>query len=157
MLFLWTTTELGKIWLDGDAAKRIIARRLPRELYVQEVSFIGKDALLNIYVAVPDDWPAAGRNALDAKFGALFAPSGITARINWVNVAPQDNKRTTQLWTLPIFWSGAAAGVAALFHMGLRGILWSLFFAVIAYGVAWLALTEDGRKQIGALTELFRR
>lgn len=41
--------------------------------------------------------------------------------------------------------------------MGLGGVLWSIFFAVIGYGVAWLVLTEDGRKQINALRELFRR
>lgn len=58
---------------------------------------------------------------------------------------------------LPVFWGAAAAGVTALFHMGLGGVLWSIFFAVIGYGVAWLVLTEDGRKQINALRELFRR
>ena len=74
MLFLWTTTKLGKIWIDGDAVKQIIARRLPQELYVQEVSFIGEKALLNIYIAAPDDWPAAERAALEAKFSGLFGP-----------------------------------------------------------------------------------
>ncbi|WP_346690194.1 hypothetical protein [uncultured Cloacibacillus sp.] len=157
MLFLWTTTKLGKIWIDGDAVKQIIARRLPQELYVQEVSFIGEKALLNIYIAAPDDWPAAERAALEAKFSGLFGPSGVSVQINWVNVAPQDNRKATPVWMLPVFWGAAAAGVTALFHMGLGGVLWSIFFAVIGYGVAWLVLTEDGRKQINALGELFRR
>ena len=78
-------------------------------------------------------------------------------QINWVNVAPQDNRKATPVWMLPVFWGAAAAGVTALFHMGLGGVLWSIFFAVIGYGVAWLVLTEDGRKQINALRELFRR
>lgn len=157
MLFLWTTTKLGKIWIDGDAVKQIIARRLPQELYVQEVSLIGEKALLNIYIAAPDDWPAAERAALEAKFSGLFGPSGVSVQINWVNVAPQDNRKATPVWMLPVFWGAAAAGVTALFHMGLGGVLWSIFFAVIGYGVAWLVLTEDGRKQINALRELFRR
>ena len=156
MLFLWTTTKLGKIWIDGDAVKQIIARRLPQELYVQEVSFIGEKALLNIYIAAPDDWPAAERAALEAKFSGLFGPgpSGVSVQINWVNVAPQDNRKATPVWMLPVFWGAAAAGVTALFHMGLGGVLWSIFFAVIGYGVAWLVLTEDGRKQINALAWL---
>ena len=45
MLFLWTTTKLGKIWVDGDAIKLIISKRLPQELYVQEISFIGEKNL----------------------------------------------------------------------------------------------------------------
>ena len=111
MLFLWTTTKLGKIWIDGDAVKQIIARRLPQELYVQEVSFIGEKALLNIYIAAPDDWPAAERAALEAKFSGLFGPSGVSVQINWVNVAPQDNRKATPVWMLPVFWGAAAAGV----------------------------------------------
>ena len=47
--------------------------------------------------------------------------------------------------------------MTALFHMGFSGVLWSIFFAVIAYGIAWIFLTEDGRKKINALYELFRR
>ena len=111
----------------------------------------------NIPTFAPDDWPAAERAALEAKFSGLFGPSGVSVQINWVNVAPQDNRKATPVWMLPVFWGAAAAGVTALFHMGLGGVLWSIFFAVIGYGVAWLVLTEDGRKQINALRELFRR
>ncbi len=157
MLFLWTTTKLGKIWIDGDSVRQIIAKRLPQELYVQEVSFIGEKALLNVYVAAPDGFPSAERSALETKFSGLFGPSGVSVQMNWMNVAPQDDRKTLPVWMLPIFWGGAAAGATALFHMGIGGVLWSIFFAVIGYGVAWLALTEDGRKQISALGELFRR
>ena len=157
MLFLWTTTKLGKIWLDGDSVKQIIARRLPQELYVQEVSFIGENALLNVYIAAPEERPAGERGAIEEKLSALFAPAAINVQINWVNIAPHENRKTTPIWTLPTFWGAAAAGVTALFHMGLSGVLWSIFFAVIGYGVAWLILTEDGRKKIEALIELFRR
>lgn len=157
MLFLWTTTKLGKIWIDGDAAKQIIARRLPQELYVQEVSFIGEKALLNIYIAAPEERPTRDRDAIEKKFASFFKPCGISVQINWVNIAPHENRKATPLWMLPTFWGAAAAGVTALFHMGLAGVLWSIFFAVIGYGVAWLFLTEDGRKRINALYELFRR
>ena len=104
MLFLWTTTKLGKIWLDGDSVKQIIARRLPQELYVQEVSFIGENSLLNIYIAAPEDRHAVDRGAIEKKFSSLFEPSGITAHINWVNIAPHENRKATPLWMLPTFW-----------------------------------------------------
>lgn len=157
MLFLWTTTKLGKIWLDGDSIKQVVARRLPQELYVQEVSFIGEKSLLNIYIAVPEDRAVVDRGAIEKKFTKLFEPLSVSVQINWVSIAPHENRKATPLWMLPTFWGAAAAGVTALFHMGLSGVLWSIFFAVIGYGIAWLFLTEDGRKQIEALRELFRR
>ena len=54
MLFLWTTTKLGKIWLDGDSIRQIVSRRLPEGYYCQEVSFIGDQNLLNIYISLPE-------------------------------------------------------------------------------------------------------
>ncbi|MBR4400629.1 MAG: hypothetical protein IKT09_02920 [Synergistes sp.] len=157
MLFLWTATKLGKIWIDGDAAKLIISKRLPREFYVQDVSFLGEKNLLNAYIAVSEDVPAEKKQALEARIGELFERSGITAQINWLNVAPQDNKKTNPLWTMPLFWAAAAAAATALFHMGIRGIVWSVFSAVAAYGAAWVLVTEDGHRQIAALKEHFRR
>ena len=156
MLFLWTTTKLGKIWLDGDSLKQIIARRLPQELYVQEVSFIGEKDLLNIYIAAPEE-READREAIEKKFATLFEGAGITAQVNWVGIAPHENRKSTPIWNLPTFWGAAAAAVTALFHMGFAGVLWSIFFAVIGYAISWLFLTEDGRKKISALEELFSR
>lgn len=157
MLFLWTTTKLGKIWIDGDAIKQIVAKRLPAELYVQEVSFIGEKNLLNIYITAPEDVAGDVKAKLEERFKLLFSGVGIAAQINWISVAPQDNKKTTPLWTLPLFWAAAAAGVTALFHIGIIGVLWSVFAAVVAYGISWLVITEDGQKQISALKEHFRR
>lgn len=157
MLFLWTTTKLGKIWLDGDALRQIVAKRLPQELYVQEVSFIGEKNLLNVYIAAPEDTDREMKTALEIKIANIFNKSGIAVQLNWVNIAPQDNKKTTPIWTLPLFWAGAAAGLTALFHMGISGILWAIFTAVVAYGVSWIIITEDGQKQIAILREHFRR
>jgi len=58
---------------------------------------------------------------------------------------------------MPLFWSAVAAGLTALVHLGLKGILWSMFAAVIGYGISWILLTEDGQKQVSALMQQFRR
>ncbi len=157
MLFLWTTTDLGKIWLDGDAVKQLITKRLPQDFYVQEVSFIGEKNLLNVYIAVPEDTDTQTKSETEKKLTDIFGKSGISTQLSWVNVAPQDNKKTTPIWTLPLFWAGAAGGVTALFHMGISGILWAIFSAVIGYAIAWILITEDGQKQVAALKEHFRR
>lgn len=103
MLFLWTTTKLGKIWVDGDAIKLIISKRLPQELYVQEISFIGEKNLLNAYIAAPEDTNLETKSALERRFEGIFNKSGIAVQLNWVNIAPQDNRKTTPVWMLPLF------------------------------------------------------
>ena len=130
MLFLWTTTKLGKIWVDGDAIKLIISKRLPQELYVQEISFIGEKNLLNAYIAAPEDTNLETKSALERRFEGIFNKSGIAVQLNWVNIAPQDNRKTTPVWMLPLFWAAAAA---------------------------WVLITDDGQRQIAALKEHFRR
>lgn len=157
MLFLWTTTELGKVWIDGESLRQIIAKRIPAGYYCQEVSFIGAENLLNIYIAVSDDGDTDKKRELEEKFRELFAKSGILAKVSWLYVAPQDNPKTTPIWHLPLFWAGAAALCTAIVHMGFSGVLWSVFAAVIGYGVSWVVLTEDGQKQVNALIEHFRR
>lgn len=157
MLYLWSATKLGKIWVDGEGLRQIVSRRIPSGYYCQEVSFIGPESLLNIYITVPAQNNETEQKELEEKFEGLFTKSGICVRVNWLHVAPHDNPKETPLWHLPLFWAGAAALAVAIVHMGLAGILWSIFAAVIAYGVAWVVLTEDGQKQLNALLEHFRR
>lgn len=157
MLFLWTTTELGKIWIDGEALRQIVAKRIPAGYYCQEVSFIGQENLLNIYITVPEKEETDQKKDIEKKFEELFAKSGILARVNWFYVAPQDNPRSTPMWHLPLFWAAAAALLTAIVHMGFSGILWSIFAAVVGYGISWIILTEDGQKQLNSLLEHFRR
>lgn len=157
MLFLWTTTKLGKIWLDGEAIRQIVSKRLPSGYYCQEVSFIGEKNLLNVYVTLPDDEDMDTKQKLEQKFRDIFSKSGIFTHVNWMHIAPQDNPKATPVWTLPLFWAGVASVFTAVIHLGLRGLLWSLLAALIGYGISWIFITEDGQKQISALIEQFRR
>lgn len=157
MLFLWTTTKLGKIWLDGDAFRQIISKRLPEGFYCQEVSFIGEKNLLNIYITLPEGDNEEDKLRLEKRFTEIFSKSGMSVHINWINIAPQDNPKTNPVWTLPLFWAASAATLTALVHLGLKGILWSLLAAVIGYAISWILLTEDGKKQVALLFEQFRR
>lgn len=157
MLFLWTTTKLGKIWLDGDSFRQIVSKRLPEGYYCQDVSFVGEKDLLNIYIALPDVDSPEEKLELENKFKVLLSKSGIVSNINWIHTAPQDNPKSTPMWKLPLFWTAAAGIVTALLHLGLKGILWSLFASIIGYGVSWIFLTEDGQKQVSAMKEQFRR
>ncbi len=157
MLFLWTTTKLGKIWVDGDSLRHIISKRLPEGFYCQEISFIGDQNLLNIYITMPEGDNEEDKVRLEKKFTDIFSKSGMAVHINWIKIAPQDNPKINPVWTLPLFWAGAAAALTAIVHLGLKGILWSLFAAMIGYGVSWILLTEDGKKQVSTLMQQFRR
>ncbi len=157
MLFLWTTTKIGKIWIDGDSFRQIISKRLPEGFYCQEISFIGDQSLLNVYITLPEGHNEEDKVRLDKKFNDIFTKSGMEVHINWIKIAPQDNPKINPVWTMPLFWAGAASGLTALVHLGLKGILCSLFAAITGYGVAWILITEDGKKQVSALMKQFRR
>jgi len=157
MLFLWTTNKFGKIWVDGDGLRQIISKRLPEGYYCREVTFIGDRDLLNIHINLPENEDMQEKLKLEKKFEDIFDRSGISTNFNWVHIAPQDNPRMTPVWTMPLFWAGLAAGLTALVYLGIKGILWSLFAAVIGYGISWIFVTEDGQKQVSALLEQFRR
>lgn len=151
MLFLWTITKRGKIWLDGEAFRQIVAKRLPADFYCQEVSFIGDQNLLNIYITLPDKDDPQKRLALIDKFDEFFKPMGINVHIHWTRRAPDDYETGLPLWRKPLFWAAAAGGVAGLANLGLKGIVWVAGATVCGYMVSWLALSEDGNNLVSKL------
>lgn len=157
MLFLWKTTKYGKIWIDGELFKRIITKRLPKDYYCQEVTFTGEKDLLNIQITAPEGSTAEDKNSYEDKFSALFERSGVTTQVNWLSIAPQDDPNAVPMWMLPVFWAGIAAALAALIHLGVKGILWTIFAAVAGYGVSWIFLTEDGQREVSDIFQHFRR
>lgn len=157
MLFLWTTTKYGKIWVDGEGFKQIVTKRLPKSYYCQEISFIGEKNLLNIQITAPDTNTEEQRTFFEKKFFDIFNPSGVTTQVNWLNVAPEDNPSFTPIWMLPVFWAGVAATFVALINLGLKGVLWSFFALVAGYLISWVLLTEDGQRQVSNLTRRIRR
>ncbi|MDR1471621.1 MAG: hypothetical protein LBS75_03775 [Synergistaceae bacterium] len=150
MLFLWTITKRGKIWLDGDAFRQIVAKRLPVDLYCQEVSFDGNQSLMNIYITLPEKDDPQKRLALMDKFEEFFKPVGIAVHIHWTRRSP-DEMDKLPLWRKPLAWALGAGGAAALANLGVRGLAWVAGSTFFGYVVAWLALSEDGNKLISKL------
>jgi hypothetical protein len=151
MLFLWTITKRGKIWLDGEAFRQIVVKRLPTGFYCQEVSFVGDQNLLNIYVTLPEKDDPQKRLALMDKFEEFFKPIGIAVHVHWTRTSAEDVPGGMNIWQKPLFWSAVAGGVTGLANLGLKGILWVAMATVFGYLVSWLALSEEGRRIIGKL------
>jgi hypothetical protein len=151
VLFLWTITKNGKIWLDGEAFRQIVAKRLPADFYCQEVSFVGDQNLLNIYVTLPDKDDPQKRLSIIDKFDEFFGPLGIAVHVHWTRKAPDDLGEPLPAWRKPLLWAAAAGGVAGLANLGFKGIVWVVGATVCGYIVGWLAVTEDGNKLIGKL------
>ena len=151
MLFLWTITKRGKIWLDGDAFKQIVSKRLPPDFYCQEVSFVGDQNLLNIYIVLPEKDDPQKRLALMDKFEEFFKPMGIAVHVHWTRRAPDDLPGARTLWQKPLAWAAAAGGVVGLANLGLRGIIWVAIAAILGYGISWFALSDEGRGIIARL------
>lgn len=151
MLFLWTITKRGKIWLDGEAFKQIVSKRLPPDFYCQEVSFVGDQNLLNIYVTLPEKDDPQKRLALMDKFEEFFKPMGIAVHMHWTRHSSGDAQGMSNIWQKPLFWAAVAGGVTALSNLGLLGILWVAAATVFGYAISWLALSEEGKRLIGKL------
>lgn len=150
MLFLWTSTKYGKIWLDGEAFRQIVSKRLPADFCCQEVSFVGDQNLLNIYVTLPDKDDPQKRLALIDKFEEFFRPMGVAVHVHWTRRAP-DEYDALPLWKKPLSWGAAAGGAAGLINLGMKGVAWVLGSALCGYVIAWFVLSEDGNKLISKL------
>lgn len=153
MLFLWTITKRGKIWLDGDAFKQIVAKRLPPDFYCQEVSFVGDQNLLNIYIVLPEKDDPKKRLALMDKFEEFFKPMGMAIHVHWTRRAPDEIEGIGVLWKKPLFWAAAVGGLVGLINLGFRGIVWVVVAAALGYGVSWFALSEDANRIISKLVK----
>lgn len=151
MLFLWTITKRGKIWLDGEAFRQIVAKRLPNDFYCQEVSFIGDQNLLNVYVVLPDADDPQKRLAIMDRLEEFFKPMGIAVAVHWTRKLADEYGSGLPVWRKPVFWGLAAGGVVGLVHLGLRGILWAAGATVSGYLISWLAITEDGNKLVSRM------
>jgi hypothetical protein len=148
MLFLWTITKRGKIWIDGDAFRQIVSKRLPDGFSCQEISFVGDQNLLNIYITLPERDDPQKRLALMDKFEELFRPTGIAINIHWTRRAPEEYSVKLPIWKKPVFWAIVAGAITGIANLGLRGILWVAGATAAGYLISWLFLCEEGNKLI---------
>ncbi|MDR1134222.1 MAG: hypothetical protein LBL05_08655 [Synergistaceae bacterium] len=157
MLFLWTITKHGKIWLDGDAFRRLAVNRLPPEFVCQEVSFVGDQSLMNIYITLPEKDDPQKRLAVTDSFEQFFEPTGIMVHINWIRKTPEEYAAAYPILKKPIFWAAVAGGIAAVANLGIRGVLWAAGAALLGYAVSWLILSDEGKNVIKKIVKDFRR
>jgi hypothetical protein len=156
VLFLWTITKNGKIWLDGESFRHIVSKRLPADFYCQEVSFVGDQNLLNIYVTLPDKDDPQKRLAIIDKFEDFFRPLGMAVHVHWTRRPPDEYGVAVPMWKKPVFWALSAGGVAGLANLGIMGIAWVAGSTVCGYIIAWLALSEDGNKLLSKIASDIR-
>jgi hypothetical protein len=148
MLFLWTITKYGKIWIDGDVLRQLVTSRLPSDFHCQEVSFIGDQNLLNIYITMPERDDPQKRLELTDQFEEFFRPAGIAINIHWTQASPDEYPAATPIWKKPLFWAAAAGGVAAVANLGIWGILWVAGSAAAACVISWVVFSEEGKKLV---------
>jgi hypothetical protein len=146
MLFLWTITKRGKIWMDGDAFRQIVVKRLPEGYFCQEVSFVGDQNLLNVFITMPEPDDPQKRLDLMDKFEEFFRPTGITVHIHWTRKSSDEYGETDAIWKKPLFWALAAGGAVALANLGIEGAAWTAGATALGYIISWVALSEEGNR-----------
>lgn len=150
MIFLWTTTKFGKIWLDGDEFRHEVTKRLPDGYLCQDMSFVGDQNLFNMYISLPDNETQEARAMLVDKFESFFRPMGIAVHLHWTRQDP-DEQQSQDVWRKPPFWGAVCGGVVGISNLGLVGIAWTAAAAAVGFGVSWLALSKKGRSLVGSL------
>lgn len=157
MLFLWTVTKHGKIWLDGEVFRGLVVNRLPPEFVCQEVSFVGDQSLMNIYITLPEKDDPQKRLAVADSFERFLEPMGIAAHINWIRKTPEEYASAYPILKKPIFWAAVTGGIAAVANLGILGVLWAAGAALAGYAVSWIILSDEGKKIIKKIAKDFRR
>lgn len=157
MLFLWKTHPHGKVWIEGEALRKIASKKLPTGYFCQELSFVGEQDLVNLYITLPENENSQARALITQQMEALFLPMGMRFQIHWTRPAPREELQSAPIWKLPIFWSVVAGGVVALSQLGLKGIFWTAVGAGAGYGLGWLVLTKEGQELIGSVKRNLKR
>lgn len=156
MLFQLSASERGKIWIDGEAIKPIVFKRMPEGFFCQEVSIDGDNATLDLFIIIPDNDRPESRQTLLEKLNAFFTPMGLRVVIRWIAQSPEEASKREWAWKKPYFWGALAASAAALYHMGTKGILWSAGCGLIGLGLSYIVLTEDGRSMVSSIAKKIR-
>ncbi|MCX7828692.1 MAG: hypothetical protein N2315_05725 [Thermanaerothrix sp.] len=151
MMYLWKSNKLGKIWLDGDGMRRLVALQLPGGYVCQEVSFVGDMDTLNIFIGFPEGEPQEKLDRVGRLLESRFKRSGIKVAIHWVERTQEIEHASCPVWRTPIAWGAGASALVVLAQLGFKGIAKTIIAGGLAYGVAWLALTDDGRKLVDSV------
>ncbi|EHM09909.1 hypothetical protein TheveDRAFT_0759 [Thermanaerovibrio velox DSM 12556] len=151
MMYLWKSNKLGKIWLDGDGMRRIVSLQLPGGYVCQEVSFVGDMDTINVFIGFPEGESQEKLDRIGRLLESRFKRSGIKVSIHWVERTKEVECSSPPLWRTPIVWAAGVSTLVALAQLGFKGITKTVIAGCLSYGVAWLALTDDGRKLLNSV------
>lgn len=156
VMYLWKSNKLGKVWIDGDAMRRVVALQLPGGYLCQEASFVGDMDLLNLFISVPEGEPRDKMDRIALLLESRFRGTGINVSIHWTERTKELEETSQAVWKSPLVWAAGAAALVALAQLGFKGLAKSLIAGGVAYGLAWLTVTDEGRKLVRSVVREVR-
>ena len=150
MHIIWQRNKIGHIALDLGAIKSFITSKLHKGEEVSNLYFDATNSNLVCMLQV-ERQDEARISELKGILYPVFETSGISFSLGVQEIV----RLTDQLefYKSPLFWGVLFALIYIFGNLGIAGIFWCAFSAVLGYAVSWFFVTKSGRNY----TEQFKK
>lgn len=142
MHIIWQKNEIGHIALDLGAIRSFITTKLHKD---EEVSNLYFDATTSNLVCMlqVQNYEEARVAELKEALSPMFESAGFSFSLGVQELI----RLTDQLvfYKSPFFWGVLFALIYIFGCLGLDGIFWCAFCAVLGYAVSWFFVTQTGK------------
>ncbi len=142
MHIIWQKNEIGHIALDLGAVKSFITSKLHKDEEVLNIYFDAQNSHLTCMLQVMRQDEARVAELKDI-LSPMFEASGISFSLGVQEIV----RLTDQLefYKSPLFWGVLFALIYIFGSLGVDGIFWCAFCAVLGYAVSWFFVTQSGK------------
>lgn len=158
MYLFWKNTTLGSIRLSREGLTEFIDSLLLPSYSSKEVALSRMENSLYIVLSLPQPHNALEVKMVEEKLQSSFADLGLGVHISWTEEKiTKDKKKIPEILQNPLSWVACTAGITALIHMRIKGILWTVAVSALTFVVAQFLLSEHGQKLIDRCIDYIRK
>ena len=142
MHIIWQKNEIGHIALNLASIKNFITSKLQKDEEVSNLYFDAESSRLVCMLQV-EHFDEARITKLRGLLSPVFENAGISFSLGVQELI----RLTDQLvfYKSPFFWGVLFALIYILGKLGIAGIFWCAFCAVLGYAVSWFFVTQRGK------------
>jgi hypothetical protein len=153
----WKNTTLGSINFSKEGVSAFINAMLLPSYTCKEVALSRSESSLYIVLSMPHPHNVLEVKMLEDKLSDALSAMGLGVHISWTEEKKEAVRKELPVQLQkPWFWAACAAGVTALVHLRIRGILWTAAVGILTYLVAQYALSNNGQKAIRGFIQYIR-
>jgi hypothetical protein len=158
----WKSTALGSLSLSREGITEFINSLLLPSYACKEVALSRAENSLYIVLSLPHPHNTLEVKMLEEKISASCNEMGLGAHISWTEEKqPIEPRVFPEILKNPLSWTVGAAGLTALIHMRIRGVLWTIVVGALTFVIARFLLSENGQillhRFINRVKQIIRR